>query len=194
MITDPLYSFVFRALLTEESLDKTTRLKKSRFGNDEFIKLNETLGINELDEDMVLKAKKMAVVYTAICAFENTVRDFVSKKLLENKGENWWEICVYEKIRKKAESRKEEESKIRWHTPRGETIIYYTEFGDLLSIIRSPENWPFFEPHINNIEWADQIIKVLERSRNVIMHSGELVEQDIQRIGMFIRDWINQVG
>lgn len=65
---------------------------------------------------------------------------------------------------------------------------------EIYSIYRSEENWQFFEPHINNIEWAEQIIKVVERSRNVIMHSGELVEQDIQRIGMFIRDWINQVG
>lgn len=134
MNSDPFYSFVFKGLLTEESLDKTLRIKKNKFGDNDFQKIVDSLGINELNEELVLKAKKMAIVYTAICAFENTVREFVSKKLLENKGENWWEISVSIKIRKKAESRKEEESKIRWHTPRGETIIYYTEFGDLLNI------------------------------------------------------------
>lgn len=194
MNTDPLYSFVFKGILTEEALDKTSRIKKSRFNNEEFKKIHETLGIDDLDQELVLKAQKMAIVYTAICAFENMVRQFVAKKLLENKGENWWNECVSEKIRSKAESRREEENKIRWHTPRGDTIINYTEFGDLLSIIRNVDNWPFFEPHITSIEWADQIIKTLERSRNVIMHSGELVNQDIERIGMFIRDWVNQVG
>jgi len=194
MNKDILYSFVFKGILTEEALDKTQRLKKSKIGNEEFKKLHETLGINELDEELVIKAQKMAIVYTAICAFENTVRQFVSKILLENKGENWWSECVSEKIRTKAESRRVEEQKIRWHTPRGDTIINYTEFGDLLSIIRLPQNWTYFEPHIYSIEWADQIIKTLERSRNVIMHSGELVNQDIERIGMNIRDWINQVG
>lgn len=191
---DIFYSFVFKGILTDEALDKTERLKKSKFGNSDFKRLYEILGIDDLDEELVLKAKKMAVVYTAICAFENMVRQFVSKKLIENKGESWWEECVSEKIRTKAASRREEENKIRWHTPRGDSIINYTEFGDLLTIIRLPSNWSYFEPHIHSIEWADQIIKTLERSRNVIMHSGELVNQDIERIGMYIRDWINQVG
>jgi len=194
MNKDILYSFVFKGLLTEEALDKTDRVKKSKFNNEEFKRIYETLGINDLDEELVIKAQKMAIVYTAICAFENMVRLFISRKLLENKGENWWEECVSEKIRTKAASRRDEENKIRWHTPRGDMIINYTEFGDLLTIIRLPLNWPYFEPHINSIEWADQIIKTLERSRNVIMHSGELVNQDIERIGMYIRDWINQVG
>ena len=194
MNSDSLYSFVFKGILTEEALDKTERLKKSKFGNEEIKKLHLKLGIDELDEELVIKAQKMAIVYTAICAFENMVRQFVSKKLLENKGDNWWQLCVSEKIRTKAENRRDEENKIRWHTPRGDSIINYTEFGDLLSIIRNPDNWQYFEPHINSIEWADQIIKTLERSRNVIMHSGELVNQDIERIGMYIRDWLNQVG
>lgn len=194
MNKDILYSFVFKGMLTEEALDKTERIKKSKFGGKEFKKLHETLGINELDEELVIKAQKMAIVYTAICAFENTIRQFVSKKLLEIKGENWWNECVSEKNRIKAESRRTEENKIRWDTPRGDTIINYTEFGNLLTIIRLPQNWEFFEPHISSIEWADQIIKTLERSRNVIMHSGELVNQDIERIGMYIRDWVNQVG
>lgn len=191
MNTDSLYSFVFKGLLTEEALDKTERLKKSKLMNVDFEKLHETLGISELDNEIVIQAKRMAVVYTAICAFENSVRQFISKKLLETKGEDWWNT-VSDKIKSKAESRRNEESKIRWHTPRGDTIINYTEFGDLISIIR--QNWELFEPHIISIEWAEQIIKTLERSRNVIMHSGELVNQDIERIGMYIRDWVHQVG
>ncbi len=194
MSSDPLYSFVFKGLLTEEALDKTERQKKSKFGGEAFKALHETLGINELDDELVSNAQRMAIVYTAICAFENTVRQFVSKKLLENKGDNWWNECVSEKVRNRAESRRNEENKIRWHTPRGDSIINYTEFGDLLSIVRASHNWEYFEPHINSIEWADQIIKTVERSRNVIMHSGELVNQDIERIGMYIRDWTNQVG
>lgn len=194
MKTDGLYSFVFRGLLTEEALDKTQRIKKSKVTESEYSAIYESLGIEDLDEDLIVQAKKMAVVYTAICAFENSVRRFVGKKLLETVGEDWWNQCVSEKIRQKAETRRDEESKVRWHTPRGDSIINYTEFGDLLTIIRLPQNWPHFEPHISSIEWADQIIKTIERSRNVIMHSGELVNQDIERIGMYIRDWINQVG
>ncbi|MDU2194155.1 MAG: hypothetical protein E7E26_00215 [Clostridiales bacterium] len=41
---------------------------------------------------------------------------------------------------------------------------------------------------------AQEIFSTLERSRNVIMHSGELGKRDIERIGTNIRDWISQVG
>lgn len=194
MNSNLLYSYVFRGLLTDEALDKTERVKKNKVKDSDFASLYISLGIADLDEEILLQAKKMSIVYTAICAFENSVRKFVSKKLLETVGEDWWQKCTSEKIRQKAESRREEESKIRWHTPRGDTIINYTEFGDLLTIIRLPQNWPHFEPHIQSVEWAEQIIKTIERSRNVIMHSGELVNQDIERIGMYIRDWVNQVG
>ena len=71
-------------------------------------------------------------------------------------------------------------------------VINYTEFGDLASIMS--QNYELFEVHIVSIDWARQIFQTIERSRNVIMHSGELGRRDIERIGTNIRDWINQVG
>lgn len=134
----------------------------------------------------------MAVVYVAIASFENTVREFVSKRLLESLGADWWNQGVSQKIREKAESRREEESKIKWHAQRGDQPINYTEFGDLSSIVG--QNWIHFENYLQSQDWMRQIITTLERSRNVIMHSGELGIQDIERVGTAIRDWIRQVG
>ena len=71
-------------------------------------------------------------------------------------------------------------------------MINYTEFGDLVSIMG--QNFELFEVHIISLDWARQIIQTLERSRNVIMHSGILGRKDIERIGINIRDWISQVG
>jgi hypothetical protein len=34
----------------------------------------------------------------------------------------------------------------------------------------------------------------MERSRNVIMHSGELPKGDIERLGTNLRDWMRQTG
>jgi len=192
MNSDPLYSFAFRGLLTKQALESTQANDGSKLEVEEE-KLNKLLCIDELEEEFVTKAKRMSFVYVAICAFENMVRDFVTKVLLEEKGTNWWNDCVKKKIIDKALKRKEEEDKIRWHTQRGDDYINYTEFGDLISIMMG-DNWQFFEPHIISLEWAQQIIKTLERSRNVIMHSGELSEQDLARIGTYIRDWVRQVG
>jgi hypothetical protein len=192
MNEDKLYSFVMRGELTKTALSNTDVV--SRYSNSEILvnEYTKSLSLDLLNEDFVNAAKNMATVYTAITAFENSVRHFVVKVLLENKGENWWDNCVSEKIRKNAESRKKEEEKIKWHTQRGDSMINYTEFGDLVSIMS--QNIDLFEVHIVSIDWARQIIQTLERSRNVIMHSGELGRKDIERIGTNIRDWISQVG
>lgn len=189
---DTLYAFVMKGELTKIALANTgvvSRHSSSELLAQEYI---NSLSLDLLDDEHVNTAKQMSTVYTAIAAFENTVREFVVKILIENRGENWWEESVSDKIRSKAESRKREEEIIRWHTPRGDSIINYVEFGDLASIMS--QNIELFEDYIVSIEWARQIFSTLERSRNVIMHSGELGKRDIERIGIHIRDWINQVG
>jgi hypothetical protein len=180
--------------LTEEALDKAGRQHRNVFSETWESETAARLAIPLLDEDLVKKSRKMAVVYTAICAFENSVREFVSKKLLEEKGANWWELCVRPEIRQRAENRRSAERDVRWLTQRGNSMIDFTDFGDLVSIMGKPENWVFFEIHIGNLDWAKQIISTLEKSRNVIMHSGELDPKDIERVGTYIRDWVRQVG
>ncbi len=55
-------------------------------------------------------------------------------------------------------------------------------------------DWSSFEDLLHDIDWVRQIFKSLERSRNVIMHSGQLSMDDIERVGVFMRDWLRQVG
>lgn len=194
MEDDKIYAFAFKGLLTNAALDREGNLSRHKFSDRWEQETSKRLGLTLLDDDLVASSRKMAIVYTAICAFENSVREFVEKKLLEEKGENWWDNSVNTSIRRKAADRKAAEKDVRWLTPRGNSLIYYTDFSDLISIIGSNSNWKYFVVHIGNIEWAKQIIVTLEKSRNIIMHSGELAPTDIERVGMFIRDWIRQVG
>lgn len=60
------------------------------------------------------------------------------------------------------------------------------------NIIRA--NWEPLEAHIPTPEWAGSIFDAVERSRNVIMHSGTVDDEDIARVGITIRDWVKQVG
>ena|ERR1700730_6042394 len=186
-----LYEFAFRGILAEEALDKCGRLHPNLVGAlaDGFA---ERLGIELLDEQFVASARQMAMVYTAVTAFENSVRKFISNVLLEKLGENWWETAASANMKKKVESRQKDEEKVRWHTQRGASQITYTDMSDLGNIIRN--NWPHFEPHIPSAEWANAVFDIIERSRNVIMHSGYLGPEDVERVGINIRDWIKQVG
>jgi len=191
-VDDPYYSFVFRGILTEEALDKAGRNNKLIQNSNLDPEVVKRLPFELLDSEQLIKARQMATVYTLITAFENSVRSFVQKKLMELHKEDWWEKGVSDAVRKKAESRKEEEEKIKWHTQRGDDLMSYLEFGDLSSIIF--KNWISFEPHLQTQDWVSSILKPLERSRNVLMHSGELSNPDVERVGTLIRDWIAQVG
>lgn len=186
-----VYDFTFKGLLTEEALDRAGRKSKSSIElSDE--EIANTLSVSALPSDLVSEAKKMAAVYTVIAAFENGVRELISGVLLESKGEGWWAEAVSQKIRDRAEKRREDELKIKWHTQRGTDPINYTTMADLINIMRN--NWEEFEAHIQSIDWAANVFDAIERSRNVIMHSGVLEKGDIERLGIFIRDWVKQVG
>lgn len=189
--SDSIYNFVYRGQLTEEALDRAgrTRGRQSEIDRTLYSKL---LAVDELDVQHVENARAMATVYTAVAAFENSVRELISKTLLDEVGENWWNECVSAKIRKQADERRIEEEKVRWHNQRGASPINYTMLPQLMSIIR--QNPQHFEPFIHDLEWASNVFEVIDRSRNVIMHSGMLNQRDIARLGTFIRDWTSQVS
>lgn len=192
-----LYSFVFRGVLAEEALDKAGRLKYSPeaiyFSED----IAKKLYLHEIDEKYVQQSKSMITVFAAITAFENATREFVYSVLKDVHNVDWWEKGVQSGIREKAKSRKDSESKVKWHVNRGDAMMSYLEFGDLSKIMCSQNNWACFEPYFgftNSQEWVRSLFEDIEKSRNVIMHSGVLDEFDIARLGMNIRDWLHQIN
>jgi Arc/MetJ family transcription regulator len=187
---EQIYDFVYRGQLTEEALDRVGRPRLTIGLLDEEIADKVSLAL--LDEHFVAQAQRMATVYTAIAAFESTVRDLVRRVLLEQFGAKWWEEKVSATVRTKAKKRQEDEAKHRFHTQRGDDPIDFIDFGDLLNVMRANE--VSFEPFWPSPEWARGIFDAVERSRNVIMHSGILDLEDIERVGMNIRDWVRQVG
>jgi hypothetical protein len=190
-MTAELYSFVYKGVLTDASLDKVGRRRRAHFGHDEAQAVQRSLSYELLDVDHMAAAQRMAVVYSAIHAFENMVRDLVTKAMTEAHQATWWEK-VPERIQKTSRTRMQEEAKFKWHGSRGNTEINYCDFSDLSSIIVT--NWPVFEDVVGDLEWAKAVLNTLEKSRNIIMHGGILAKEDIERIGINVRDWIRQTG
>jgi hypothetical protein len=186
-----IYEFTYRGLLAEEALDREGR-RNNRLVALEDSAIAQALSLDVLDDVNVANAKAMALVYTAIAAFENSVRSLVLKTLADRFKEEWWEKGVSKGIRDRAEKRLADEEQVRWHAQRGNDPINYTTFGDLKNVMQN--NWDCFEVLIGSLPWASGIFDVVERSRNVIMHSGTLEREDIERLGVNIRDWIKQVG
>jgi Swt1-like HEPN len=187
-----LYSFVFRGDLTAQAI-ADTGLTASRLRVEEGLeRFSSALSIDLLDPDDVVSAQTMALVYVAVTAFERNARAFVRRVLIDEFGDDWWTNGISTKIQKFAQSRKDDEIKTKWHGDRGEDLLDYTEMGHLPDIMQ--QNWSIFEAHIPRIDWATSLFGAIERSRNVIMHSGILSIEDAERVGMNIRDWARQVG
>lgn len=191
MIGVDLYSFVYRGILASEAI------RRARGADAEDPKLPEAdierrMPLEILEDAYVASARRMAAVYTAIAAFENSVRAFIEERLLEKVGANWWDTAVSSSIKTEAERRKKDEEQIRWHGPRGTSTLAYVQLEDLALLIQN--NHTHFKDLIPTVEWAREIFRTLARSRNVMMHSGQLTLADVERVSMNIRDWVRQVG
>ncbi len=185
------YEFIFRARLTEEALDRAGRVSYVSHAYDQQ-QIRDLLGIDVLDVEHVASAERMSFVYTTVAAFENSVRGIIKSVLIDALGEGWWEIATSDRIRRAAEGRMDEEKKIRWHVQRGDDPIQFTMLPNLATIIA--QNFEHFEPYLHNVEWVKNVFEVVERSRNVIMHSGVLSDRDMARLGSLVRDWNSQVS
>jgi hypothetical protein len=75
---------------------------------------------------------------------------------------------------------------------RGAGPLFYTDFGDLKSIIQS--NWPAFDDLFPDQNWLLARLTELEASRNIIAHMNPLDERENARLGLYLRDWTRQVG
>lgn len=186
-----VYAFVLKGDMAQESANREIG-KNDPSPSDVAERIARALPLDTLNKDYVASAAKMASIYTAIAAFENSARKFIQDRLLEDHGADWWTKCVTSPVRKTADDRKKDEEQHRYHGSRGASMIFFVQLGDLVNIMHNNET--SFESYIPSIDWARQLFKSLERSRNVIMHSGELAMNDIERVGMNIRDWIRQVG
>lgn len=188
--TSKAYEFAFRGLLAESALDQAGR--RRRLGIHEEAELLGHLPFDMLDEERLTAARLMSAVYATIAAFENSVRDFITTVMADGEGPDWWDQKVSSNIRSRAEKRRKQEAETKWHATRGEGLLHYTDMGDLSNIVQ--QNWALFEPHVLSVDWVKSILDVVERSRNVIMHSGSLEEEDVARLGINMRDWLTQVG
>jgi hypothetical protein len=185
------YSFVYRGVLADEAIRRAIPEQEGALNEPE-ADIQRRMPFQSMDDSLVLGARKMAWVYVAIAAFENSVRSFIEERLMEKVGANWWDTAVSSEIRKQAETRQKDEEQIRWHGSRGSSRLSYVQLGDLAVIVQN--NHAVFKELIPSVEWAREIFRSVERSRNVIMHSGQLKMADVERVAMNIRDWVRQVG
>lgn len=134
--------------------------------------LQRVMPLEDFSADLRASAMNALPAYVAFFCFENSARELVSERLTERKGAGWWEEAASKPLKTKVERRQESEGKDRWHMRRGASKIYYTDFGDLASLIRN--NWEELEDLFPDVNWVVTRFEELEKSRNIVAHNNVL--------------------
>jgi len=172
-------------------IDGKVTLKKKQTSVQKFKEIKETKKLDPfLPESIVNDAHQMAKIYQILYLFENSARNLI-KIILDKKYTNWWEIYAPKKVKDDVIKRLTKESNNRWHGKRGIHEIYYTNIGDLISIIS--KNWKDFERIFPTFEWIKVRIEEIEMSRNIVAHNNTLTTDDIKRVKLYYSDWIRQI-
>jgi hypothetical protein len=129
--------------------------------------------------------------FRMLFVFENVLRDFISARFAETKGEDWFDTCSTTTMKNKIRERKDREEKNQWHVGRNQQPIYYLDFGDLGNLIRN--NWDVFKDFFDQ-PWIISRIDEVEKTRNVIAHTNILSAEEGQRLEIYLRDLLKQIG
>ena len=178
-----LQAFLFRALAANQELGV----------REVALPANSPSTIDSFSESARAQARFMGNVYELLYCLENSVRELIESTLREALGaDKWWTDGVNDKIRKSAESRRDQDAKARWHGPRGDSLLSYVDFPQYADIIS--EQWTHFEALLGDRAWVAYYFEELNRTRRALAHTGRLTEADVERMEVRVRDWLRVVG
>ncbi|MBZ9571793.1 hypothetical protein KJA15_00405 [Patescibacteria group bacterium] len=158
--------------------------------------INEPLLPNSVKKDAVKMAGK---AYLVLYIFENSIRNFINKVLEKEFGSDWWPTKMNTKklseIMTRVKERMKEEKRRAWHGKRGDHPIYYSDFGDLILILKSHNR--IFNKYLKNqrrkTEWLLSKLDETIPSRRIIAHHNPLSDRDLSRVEGNLMDWTKQL-
>lgn len=185
-------NWLFKALSIESALDGMEREGVAVKAPSDPGAVQRVMNLEDFPPEVRRAAIEALPAYLAFFCLENSIRRLVIDRLSENHGTDWWETHASSAIRDRVSKRQDKEGKERWHVRRGEQEIFYTDFGDLKSLVIN--NFSDFEDLFPDQNWVSSRLDELEASRNIIAHSNVLDDREIGRLKLYLQDWIRQVG
>ncbi len=184
--------WLFKGLSVEYALNELERTGLSVRAPTDPQALQRVLPLEDFSPEIRSASIRALPAYLAFFCLENSAREVIVERLAERHGSDWWSSCASRPVQEKVTRRQEAEGNNRWHVRRGASEIYYTDFGDLASLIRN--NWEDFEDLFPDVNWVLSRFTELEASRNIVAHNNLLEPREVDRIKMYLMDWVRQVG
>lgn len=184
--------WLFKGLATEDLLNHLETEGISVRAAEDPAAVQRVLPLEDFSPTVRRNAIQALPAYLALFCLENSIRELVVERMQDALGADWWDKGASTDLRKKVAQRQEKEGANRWHIRRGAQEIYYTDFGDLISVIRN--HWGIFEDLFPDQNWVINRLTELEASRNIVAHNNTLDDRELARIRMYLQDWVRQVG
>jgi hypothetical protein len=171
--------------MLEADLDRLER-EGVALGRGNTASTSDLVDVELFEADILKQARKMADFYVIYYSLENTIRRLIRGVLSEKAGADWWDERVPQGVRAGvAEKQQKERDTVM--AIRSEEPLTYTNFGELIDILNA--NWDDFGDLIRSKKAMQQTLTQMNQLRNVIAHSCELPEDEIQRFELLVRDW-----
>jgi len=167
-----------------DSIEKRYGIDLGRKPRDEAIDENY---FPQFDQAVRDEAAEMSRHYEVFYCLEKTIRALISDTISAAGDPNWWESGrVPPKLRADVESRiqRETDSAV---TLRSDDPIDYTTFGELGELIKA--NWDLFGSMFSSQRAVERVLANLNVLRGPIAHCSILVEDEVIRLELSLRDW-----
>jgi len=128
----------------------------------------------------------MAQHYELFYCLENSIRDLIRARLVEEEPSDWWAKLVPQVVRDNATKNRTREIQ-SGVTPRSADLLDYTNFGELGEIIKA--NWVLFSDTFSDMKAVENTLARLNTLRGPIAHCSMLVEDEVMRLRLSLRDW-----
>lgn len=145
-------------------------------------------GYEQFEADLRAEAARMSELYEVFYCLENSIRRLVTNTLQEESGAKWWDSDRVDenRVRKPCNDRRDKEvdSGI---TPRSDSLIDYTTFGELSQLIT--DNWDIFDPMFTSKKAVSNVTNQLNLMRGPIAHCNPTDELEQERLSIIVRSW-----
>jgi hypothetical protein len=143
----------------------------------------------QIESSFRAEAASMAPHYEIFYSLEKTIRSLIADQLeAASEDKDWWDSdLVPEEIRKVVAKRKLKETQAAV-TPRSDSSIDFTTFGELSEIIKL--NWTdVFASIFSDLKAVERVMAQLNTLRGPIAHCTPLAEDEVLRLQLSVRDW-----
>ena len=137
------------------------------------------------------EAAVMAEYYQVFYCLEQTIRQLVVNRLTTAEGPDWWNSGRVPVETMSAANKLRQREQDTGITPRSANMLDYTTFGELSGIITS--NWDVFEPAFHNKAAIPRVLHSLNLLRGPVAHSCAMSSDEIERLGIAVKDWFRQI-